>query len=307
MTPLSGAVNTCSRLLDQPSSISSATSFTSARSAVQFEPDPIPPPTPEEERVLKWREAFLAQLQDGTDEEDPLESRPSKGKMREHPYIPSADPPAPIPSASNDFDNYVNWPDDIPSDELHSQDEDDQFYHETEAYSQFDGTEFTPVFLGREILEPEQFNSPVGISEIRPDPTLKAFMHEEAIKYQGMLRAQRIKSYQDASAFKPLYINPPNPKSVPIGIIYLASSQNVDDPMHRGQLNIGIYVAPKHTEEPGVVQAIKEVVSEAFHNLDCLRVQAIIVDHTTKIDTLELYTARYVSRFISLIKDTLVT
>lgn len=214
--------------------------------------------------------------------------------MRERQYIPRVNPPAQIPSTSNDFDDYVNWPDDIPDE--HAQD--DQLYHETEAYSRLDGAEFTPV-LGREILEPEQFNSPVGISEIHPDPTPKAFMHGEAIKYQGMLRAQRIKAYQDASVFKPLFIDPPGPKSVPIGIIYLASSQNVDDPMHRGQLNIGIYVAPKYIEEPGVVQAVKKVVNEAFHDPNCHRLQAIIVDHMTKIDTLELYTARYVSRFIS--------
>ena len=241
----------------------------------------------------------------GDDEEQP---HLSKGKMRERQYTPEVlrlDPLALIPSS---FDDYVNWPDDIhvPSDErageLHAQDA--ELYLETEAYSCLDGAEFTPV-LGREILEPEQFNSPVGMSEIRPDPTLKAFMHEEAIKYQGMLRAQRIKAYQEASAFKPLFIDPPSPKSAPIGIIYLASSQNVDDPMQRGQLNIGIYVAPKYIEEPGLVQAVKEVVNEAFHNSNCHRVKAIIVDHRTKIDTLELFTARCVLDYISL-KGTLL-
>lgn len=224
----------------------------------------------------------MAQLQEGDNEEDPL----SKGKMRERPRL---NPPDLFPSTSSDFNDLVNWPDDIPSDE-HSLD--DQFYHETDAYPRFDGAEFTPA-LGREILEPEQFNSPVGTSEIRPDPILKAFMHEEAFKYQGLLRAQRIKAHQDASAFKPLYIN--NPESAPIGIIYLASSQNADDPMQRGLLNIGIYVAPTHIGEPGVVQAVKEVVNEAFQDANCQRVQAIIVDHKTKFDTLELYTARYVS------------
>ena len=238
----------------------------------------------------------MAQLQEGYDEEDPFEPHHSKGKMRERQYIPRLNPPALIPSTSDEFDDYVNWPDEMPLDD-HAQD--GQLYHETEAYSRLDEAEFTPV-LGREILEPEQFNSPVGISEIRPDPTLKAFIQTETIKYQGMLRAQRIKAYQDASAYKPLLIDPPGPKSTPIGIIYLASSQNVDDPMQRGQLNIGIYVAPKHIEEPGVVQAIKEVVNEAFHDPNCLRVQAIIVDHITKIDTLELYAARYVSGFISI-------
>ena len=236
----------------------------------------------------------MAQLQEGDDEEPHL----SKGKMRERQYTPEVfDSLALIPSMSNNFDDYVNWPDDIHvssdehPDELHAQDA--ELYLETEAYSHLDGAEFTPV-LGREILEPEQFNSPIGMSEIRPDPTLKAFMHEEAIKYQGMLRAQRIKAYQEASALKPLFIDPPSPKTAPIGIIYLASSQNVDDPMQRGQLNIGIYVAPKHIEEPGLVQAVKEVVDEAFHNSNCHRVKAIIVDHRTKVDTLELFTARCV-------------
>jgi hypothetical protein len=70
--------------------------------------------------------------------------------------------------------------------------------------------------------------------------------------------------------------------------------------MQRGLLNIGIYVAPTYIGEPGVVQAVKEVVNEAFHDSNCQRVQAIIVDHKTKVDTLELYTARYVSRIISI-------
>ena len=256
----------------------------------------IPPLSPEKEKVLKWREAFLAQFQEGDNKD--LEPHLSKGKMPERQYIPRVNPPTLIPSTSNDFDDYFNWPDDISSDE-HSND--DQLYHKTEEYSRLDRAEFTPV-LGREILEPEQFNSHVGISEIHPDPTLKAFMHEEASKYQGMLRAQRIKAYQDASAFKPLFIDPPRPQSAPIGIIYLASSQNVDDPMHRGQLNIGIYVAPKYMEEPGVVQAVKEVVNEAFHDSNCHRLQAIVVDHMTKIDTLELYTARCAPRIISVLK-----
>ena len=273
--------------------ISSATSFTSARSALHFQPKDsasIHGSSPEEEKVLKWREAFFAQLQEGDDEEeDPFQPHLSKGKMRERQWV---NPPPLIPYMSNDFDDFVNWPDDIASDE---QAQNDQFYHETEdSYPRFDGAEFAPV-LGREVLEPEQFNSPVGTSEIRPDPTLKAFMHEEATKYQGMLRAQRIKAHQDASAFKTLFIDSPGPKSAPIGIIYLASSQNVDDPMQRGLLNIGVYVAPAYIEEPGVVQAVKEVVNEAFHDSNCQRVQAIIVDHKTKFDTLELYTARYVS------------
>ena len=229
----------------------------------------------------------MSQLQEGDNEEDPL----SKGKMRERPRVNPSDL---IPSTSNDFNDFVNWPDDIPSDEYA---QDDQLYDETEAYYRFDGAEFTPV-LGREILKPEQFNSPVGPSEIRPDPILKAFAH--ATKYQGMLCAQRIKAHQDASASKPLYINPPGPETVPIGIIYLASSQNPDDPMQRGQLNIGVYIAPTYIEEPGIVHAVKGVVNEAFHDSNCQRVQAIIVDHKTKVDTLELYTARYVSRSMSI-------
>ena len=232
----------------------------------------------------------MAQLQDGDYEDDPL----SKGKMRERPRV---NPPTLIPSTSNDFNDFVDWSDDLPSDE-HAQD--DQLHQEVEDVH-FDGAEFSPV-LGREIFTPKKFgfNGPVGTSEIRPDPALKAFVHEEAIdiEYQGMLRAQWIKAHQDASAFKPLFINPPGPKSTPIGIIYLASSQNPDDPMQRGQLNIGIYVAPPYIEEPNLVRAVKEVVNEAFHDSNCQRLQAVIVDHKTKVDTLELYTARYVSQFI---------
>jgi RimJ/RimL family protein N-acetyltransferase len=230
-------------------------------------------------------------LEEGDGEEEPLLS---KGKMRESQPIPEGRGP-PIPNTTNDLDDYINWPDDISSDEYpdnhHVQG--DKLDHEAEAYSRPDSAEFTTV-LGREILEPEQFDSPVEISEIHPDPELKAIMHAEALRYQGLLRAQRIKAYQEASASRPLFIQPSGPKSTPMGIIYLASSQTVDDPMHRGQLNIGIFVAPNYIEQPGLAQAVKEVVDEAFRDTSCHRVRAIVVDHKSKVDTLELYTSRYV-------------
>jgi len=215
----------------------------------------------------------------------------------------------PKPSMNNDLDDYINWPDDISSDEdacdLDAQGgKSHMLYHETEAYSRLDDPEFTRV-LGREILEPEQFSSPVReMPEIPTDPNLEAFVHEEAIKFQDTLRARRIQAYQEASVFKPVFIEPPRSESKPIGIIYLASSQTVDDPMHRGQLNIGIYVAPDYVEQRGLVNAVKQVVNEAFQNSSCHRVQAIVVDHKTKLHTWELYTSTYVSQFISVLKET---
>lgn len=229
------------------------------------------PPSPEEEKVLKWREAFLARLQEGDGEE---ESLLSKGKMRDG-YIPEG-----RPTSIHDLGDNIDWPDDIPSDECSND----------------------PHVQGDQ-LDHGQFTSPVEMSEIHPDPKLKAIMREEAIKYQGLLRAQRIKAYQEASASRPLFIQPSSgSQSIPIGIVYLASSQTVDDPMHRGQLNIGIYVAPNYIEQPGLVPAVKEVVNEAFQDTSCHRVQAIVVDHKTKFDTLKLYTSRYVLIYI-VIKD----
>ena len=234
----------------------------------------------------------------------------SKGKARENHKIHSApeDLPyvhAPNPSVNDSPDDYINWPDDIPSDEhpsyLHVQD--GELDHETEAYSRFDGA---GTLLGREILKPEQFSSPVKVPEIRTDPKLEAYMYEQAIKFRDDLRAQRIKAYQETWASKPVFTSPPKPSSyTPIGIVYMVSSQNVDDPMNRGQLNIGVYVAPNYIEQPGLDRAIKEVVNEAFQDASCHRVQAIVVDHNTKFHTLKLYASRYVS--ILHFKDTLPT
>lgn len=208
----------------------------------------------------------------------------------------------PNPSMGNDFDDYINWPDDIPSDEdsgdLDAQD--GKFYtlnRETEVYSQLN----EPRVLGREILEPEQFNSPMReIPEIPTDPKLKEFVYEEAIKFRDTLRAQRIQAYQEASASKPLFISPPKTSSKPIGVVYLTSSQLIDDPLHRGQLNIGIYVAPDYAKQRGLVNAVKEVVNEAFRDISCHRVQAIVVEHKTKLHTMELYTSMYISIYVSL-------
>ncbi|KAF8801113.1 hypothetical protein BYT27DRAFT_7342177 [Phlegmacium glaucopus] len=292
-----------------PPSVSSAASFTSARSANRFGPnDSISEAgisdvhLSDDEKVLKWREAFLAQLQD-SDSEEPLLSKGKIPESHNNRSISDRRPSVnvPNPSMGNDIDDYINWPDDVSSDEdagdLDAQDgQSHMHYHETEVYSQLDEPEYTRV-LGREILEPEQFNLPMkGIPEIPTDPNLQAFVYEEASKFQDSLRAQRIQAYQEASASRPLFINPPRSKSTPIGIIYLASSQCVDDPMHRGQLNIGVYVTPDYIEQRGLVSAVKQVVNEAFQDQSCHRVQAIVVDHKAKLHTMELYTSTGFSR-----------
>ena len=187
---------------------------------------------------------------------------------------------------SNNPDDYINWPDDMSSDD-EVYDLNSQGGEQTEVYSQFDEAEYTGIL--REVLEPEQFNSPVKMHEIPTDHKLEAFVYKEAIKYRDELRAQRIQAYQQGSASKPFSMNSSrSPRSTPIGVVYLASSQSLDDPMHRGQLNIGIYVAPNYIEERGLVHAVKQVVNEAFQDASCHRVQAIIVDHKTKLHTLEL-------------------
>lgn len=245
----------------------------------------------------------MAQLQGVTGEEEQPQL-PSKGKMRETYDVQSISDEfdASNPSMSNDPDDYINWPEDVPSDEDPCDDpraQGEELYYETEGYSRLDGAEYSTV-LGREVLEPEQFNSPVGeMPDIRTDPQVDALVYQEAIKYRDNLRAQRIRSYLQTSASRPMFIPPRQQQSKPIGIIYLASSQTIDDAMHRGQLNIGIYVAPDHIEQPGLVQAVKEVINEAFQDSNCHRVQAIVVDHQTKLHTLALYTSRYINQFIS--------
>jgi RimJ/RimL family protein N-acetyltransferase len=275
---------------------SGAVSFTSARGANRFESkDSISKPTsPEDEKVLKWRDAFLAQLQEGDGEEEP--QLLSKGKMRENRNIQYTleqrqNINVPNSSMSNDPDDYIDLVDDMSSDD----DLNSQGGEQTEMYSQFDEAESTGT-LGREILSPEQFSSPVKMHEIPTDPKLEAFVYKEAITFRDELRAERIKAYQEASASKPPSINAPSSRSTTIGIAYLASSQNLDDPMHRGQLNIGIYVGPDYIQERGLVLAVKQVVNEAFQDASCHRVQAIIVDHETKLHTLELYTSTGFSR-----------
>ena len=171
--------------------------------------------------------------------------------------------------------------------------------------------------FGREYLEPEM--GPVGKLPVIPqDPELQKFIRESAIKFRDQLRARTVHLYEKrkaelaraagvAAGKKPAAAAPPAPveftqrepplafdlgtftKTTPIGIVYLTTSQNFSDPLHVGECNFGIYIAPEYWNEGRVSEVIHTVIEDAFKDHNCHRLQAILVDHQDIFDYLNLY------------------
>ena len=175
--------------------------------------------------------------------------------------------------------------------------------------------------FGREHLEPDM--GPVGrLPAIPQDPELQKFIRESAIKFRDQLRARTVHLYEKrkielaqqhatgvagkqpaaaaaAAPSAPMGFTQKEPpftfgqstttKTKPIGIVYLTTSQNFSDPLHIGECNFGIYIAPEHWNKGRVSEVIHTVIEDAFKDHNCHRLQAILIDHQHTFDYLNLY------------------
>ena len=80
----------------------------------------------------------------------------------------------------------------------------------------------------------------------------------------------------------------------PIGLLYLQSSQNLDDYLRSGELNVGVIVDEKHRGKGYARQAVQKAFQVAFNDQNCHRVQAILVDTPYKDRALSLFMMSYV-------------
>lgn len=80
----------------------------------------------------------------------------------------------------------------------------------------------------------------------------------------------------------------------PIGLIYLSTSQNYDDPLHLGECTLGFYVDPAHRHRPNLSTALDAVAAVAFRDHTCHRLQSIIVDNPEKFYSLQTLASAYV-------------
>lgn len=83
-----------------------------------------------------------------------------------------------------------------------------------------------------------------------------------------------------------------------IGMVYLTSSQNIEDPLHVGELNIGIILAEHARGKGHARRAIELVANKAFDKAKCHRLQAILLNHVAKDRALCLFTEMYVFAFL---------
>ena len=254
-------------------------------------------------------------------------SHDGKGKMREPGVIapwahsrPVVDQP--IPASVND--HLINWPEDGLSDDNAgppSSNEDFYFISETESPAPFVFPQFMfpggpppPVDpnFGREYFEPDT-EPPLKLPPIPDDPIEKKAVREAANRKVDELRGQTVRLFEMKQARlarsrlleardkangrekreRVLQMDSGQriPNRKPIGLVYVTSSQNFWDPLHKGECNIGLYVAPEYRTLDRLLEALHRAIEDAFHNQDCHRLQAVMVDNSDILDFLSLYTS----------------
>ena len=256
--------------------------------------------------------------------EEDLDVDAGKGKMREKgvaaPWATSRPVDHPIPASVN---RLINWPEDSQSDDATgppSSNEDFCFVSETESPAPFGFSQFgfpgglPPVDpnFGREYFEPDT-EPPLKLPPIPDDPIVKKAMKEAANRKVDELRGQTVRLFEIKKArlarsrlleardrengrekrlTAPVqrYFGPIT-KAKPIGLVYFTSSQNYWDPLHRGECNMGGYVAPEYRTLAHLPEALRRAIDEAFQDPDCHRLQAVMVDHPDSLDFLNLYTS----------------
>ncbi|PPQ73835.1 hypothetical protein CVT24_012260 [Panaeolus cyanescens] len=159
-----------------------------------------------------------------------------------------------------------------------------------------------------------------AIDPFADDPLVVEERQRNADRIRNELRLERVIQYQKKLRIRagleqpePEPIPPPKPKSHsappapeprelspepfmcttkyekynPIGLIYLSTSQNYEDPLHLGECMLGFYVDPAHRHRPNLSDALDAVVAVAFRDHGCHRIQSIVVDNPDKLYSLQ--------------------
>lgn len=255
-----------------------------------------------------------------SDDEDGAPSYTGKGKLPEYGgsfLIPHSQDhiSTPIYSTSDDPESFINWPEDS------TNDHDGDRLHGGPSFNNYSMPlepvidiykPIVPVVVGkeygREYLEPDRYRTPARrLPKAPADPKYQAYLYEEAVRHRDELRAKRIAEYERKQAKQarqlalqtwPLpsspTVSPTQKVKSPIGLIYLWNSQNFDDPLHMGECSLGFYIAPEFRKRKYLVDALNDVVKQAFHDDQCHRLQAIVVENDDKLYSLQLLSASYV-------------
>jgi len=231
----------------------------------------------------RWEKCYKSDLQKMGDglwfppEEDP--NAPFFRRKIHDPADLTSDRPHASSSSSMTFDDCLDWSDVEGSTEPVIQQGSSKFYRAM-------NNPFRPLpedpNLGREYLESVQSDSPsLEFRETidKPDPNLKALIHDAALQLRSELRSNRIRAHESAAV---------EPKSTPIGLIYLSTSQNFMDPLHMGECSMGLYIDPAFRGKGAIINAINDVTEVAFNNHECHRLQSIVVDSEDMLHTLKL-------------------
>lgn len=222
-------------------------------------------------------------------------------------------------AVSDSLEDLISWPDDGSDDGGPPSSTGDESSTE-DIVSQYENDPFENIgsllddsdeSYGREYLESTEPGPSVPLPEIPEDPAVKKMIMDSAIRFQAQMQARTIRLYEEkiqkkslqksnridrnsiqcTSLSSALVTDEQKNKEKPIGLVYLTASQTFSDLLHLGECNIGVYIDPEHRNLNGVVDAVNDVVGEAFQDHDCHRLSAIIVDHKDKLDFLTIFTS----------------
>ena len=258
----------------------------------------------EEEKILKWQEAFQADI----DENPPTrplsdifirdtEAEPEP-ELQERPYQPSQ-------SQLQEAAIYFNWPDGAPEKFTDAQEIDMVDEVSTSALVPPPESSYLPSIEEFDLTmasdaEPIQFPP-----RIEQSPEERKWLYDAAIVKRDQLRAATVANYEkkkrerarEAQQSQSQRREPPVQSNweVPIGIVYLWTTQNIaDDRLHGGEYCMGFYVAPEHRNLQNIPRALNHTIEQAFDDDMCHRVQLIIVDNKEKLYILQIVSALYV-------------
>jgi GNAT superfamily N-acetyltransferase len=82
----------------------------------------------------------------------------------------------------------------------------------------------------------------------------------------------------------------PDSNHVPIGLVYLAASQNFGDPLHVGELSMGIIIKEEYRGKGYGREVVQRVARIAFDEAKCHRLQAILLGRVALDRALSLFT-----------------
>ncbi|KAF9457546.1 hypothetical protein BDZ94DRAFT_202162 [Collybia nuda] len=130
----------------------------------------------------------------------------------------------------------------------------------------------------------------IGSSRLPVHKEPGTYVDDKLLDKQAALWGEFEPKWEEGPSMSTLALLPPRLREKVIGIVYLTSSLHNEDPLHVGELNIGIILDEQARGKGYARRAIEVVTQKAFEDAKCHRLQAILLNHVAKDRALCLFT-----------------